>query len=340
MYYKNLLISNKQISFVVQGPVFIKNNITKNCCISIKKYFPGSTIILSTWKNTDTHDLDIDKKIESHDPGASSFYYNDQKKFNENNIIISSSLGGHDLKKTNNTNRMITSSFNGLVSANTEFSVKLRSDMFFQSNNLLKLLQIINQSKGIYTKKKILTLSNLAINPDRSLKILFSPSDFFFAGLTEDLVDLFNVPLMNNEDLNYFNFSKNNNKNFIPIIPKFTPEQYLLYSFIKKKIKINFKNAFDYNNNNKLIHDEIFSNLFIMKRNTRIGIQCYKWRISFFSSSIYFAYTEFEFKKLTGEHGFIDIERLMSNFIKYLKKILLFFISQKNYIKIKSYLIK
>lgn len=340
MYSKNSLISDKQISFVVQGPLFIENNITKNCCISIRKYFPRSTIILSTWKNTDTHDLDIDRKIESYDPGASSFYYNDQKKVNKNDIIISSSLGGHDLKKKNNINRMITSSFNGLVSANTKFSVKLRSDMYFQSNNLLKLLQIINQSKCIYTKKKILIPSNMAINPDRSLKILFSPSDFFFAGLTEDLVDLFNIPLMNKLDLNYFNSSKNNNKNFLPIIPKFTPEQYLLCSFIKKKIKMNFKNAFDNNNNNKLLHDEIFSNLFIMKRNTKIGIKCYQYRISFFSSSLYFAYTEFEFKKLAGEHGFIDIERLMSNFIKYLKKILIFIISQKYYIKIKSYLIK
>lgn len=322
MNNKTIKIPNKYITFVMQGPVIKNKNITKNCCISIRKYFPESKILLSTWKNTETNDLDIDKKIETHDPGANSFYYRNQKI-------------------PNNVNRMIASSLSGLVSVNTEFSVKLRTDMYLQSNTLSTLLGVINKSKCIYTKKKILIPSNMAINPNRDLKLLFHPSDFFFAGLTMDLVDLYNIPLMNDEELNYFNSSKNNNfnENFMMLIPKFTSEQYLFYSFIKKKIKFNFKNAFDFSKNNRIIHDEVFSNLFIMKRNTKIGINCYKYPMNFFSSTLYYAYTEYEFEKLSGKNAFIDIERSISNFVKFLKN-LLFFLSKKIYIKVKGFILK
>jgi hypothetical protein len=321
MNNKYTKISNINISFVMQGPVIKEKNITKNCCISIRKYFPESKIILSTWLNTDTHDLDIDEKIETHDPGANSLYY-------------------HNQKIPNNINRMIVSSFRGLIAVETKFSIKLRTDIYFQSNNLLKLLKIVNESSCKYTKRKILIPSNMATNPDRDLKLLFHPSDFFFAGLTEDLIELYNIPLMSDRQLNYFNFSKyNKNKNIMKLMPRFTSEQYLFYSFIKKKIKFDFKNAFDYSETNKRVHDEVFSNLFIMKRNTKIGMNCYKYPMNFFSSTLYYAYTEYEFEKLLGKSALIDVERLISNFVKFLKKTLLF-ISKKFYIKIKDYLIK
>ena len=45
----------------------------------------------------------------------------------------------------------------------TKFSVKLRSaDMYFQSNNLLKLLEIVNSSSSSYLKKIIIPF-NMAI---------------------------------------------------------------------------------------------------------------------------------------------------------------------------------
>jgi hypothetical protein len=77
-----------------------------------------------------------------------------------------------------------------------------------------------------------------------------------------------------------------------------------------------------------------------MKNNKKIGMNCYKYPMSFFSSTLYYAYTEKEFKKLNGEWTLFDEERLISNFIKYTKKILLLFFSKETYFKIKSFLIK
>ncbi len=321
MYSNHIKIPNNEITFVLQGPVIDKDNITAKSCESIRKYFPESKIILSTWKNSNSDNLNIDKKIESEDPGANNFYY-----FNNNQIL-------------NNINRMITSSYNGLISAKTKFSIKLRSDMYLQSNNLSKLLSIVDISSCTHTRKKIIIPSNMAINPDRELKLLFHPSDNFFAGITEDLIDLFNIPLMNNEQMTYFKNYKSKSFEKSPILAKYTCEQYLFYSFLKKKININFQNAFDYSEKNRLIHDKVFSDLFLMFRNTKIGVNGYKYPISFFSSSIYYAYTEYEFNKISGRKQFLDFERILSNFIRFLKLSIQLF-SKNFYFKIKNYFIK
>lgn len=341
MYSNSKEILNNEITFVIQGPIiretdinkkipkfnekFIKGGIkksdaTKKSCESIRKYFPGSKIILSTWKNSYSEDLNIDTKVESDDPGANHYYYENNNAFN-------------------NTNRMIVSSYQGLISVNTKFCVKLRTDMYFQSNNLKNLLGIINSSNCLYTNEKIIIPSNMATNPDRENKLLFQPSDAFFAGLTEDLVSLFDIPLMSDEQMIYFKNNKNDRKNKVPILSRYTSEQYLLYSFIKKKTQINFRNAFDFSKENKLIHDKIFSNLFAMYRNTKIGVNGYKYPISFFSSSLYYAYTENEFNKLSGKEKIIDAERLLSNFVRGLKFLILL-ISKNFYFKMKNYFIK
>ena len=336
-------ISDNEITFVIQGPIIkgsdttnkspdfnrkfteghIKeDDVTKKSCESIRKYFPESKIILSTWENSNSEDLDIDMKIESIDPGASNYYYKDQK-----------------IKKLNNINRMLVSSYKGLISVNTKFSVKLRSDMYFQSNNLLNLLAIVNSSNSSYARKKIIIPSNMAINPDREFKLLFHPSDTFYAGLTEDLVDLFNIPLMDDKQMTYFKNNETEIEKNSPILGQYTGEQYLFYSYIKNKIQVNFENAFDFSRENKLIHDEVFSNLFFMFRNTKIGLNCYKFPMSFFSSTLYYAYTEHEFNKLSDKQSLFDFERLLSNVIKNLKLLILFF-SKNLYLKIKSYFIK
>ena len=75
--------------------------------------------------------------------------------------------------------RQIISSYNGIKIVKTKFTVKIRSDMYFKSNKLLYFLNSINSSKSLYSKKKIIIPSNMAINPEREYKLLFHPSKFF-----------------------------------------------------------------------------------------------------------------------------------------------------------------
>ena len=109
---------NKDITFVFQGPIINEDDATKKSFISVRKYFPDSKIILSTWKNSNFDNLDFDEKIETQDPGAENYLYKNQKSFN-------------------NGNRMILSSYNGLINVKTKFAIKLRTDMYMQSNNLI-----------------------------------------------------------------------------------------------------------------------------------------------------------------------------------------------------------
>ena len=212
----------KNLTFVLQGPVITEDSITRKSCDSIRKYFPDSKIILSTWKNSKLDNINnVDDIVQSDDPGAEYYYY-------KNNKLL------------NNINRMLLSSLNGLNNSNSKFSIKLRSDMYFQSNNLLNFIRLIDKSESLYTKKKIIIPSNMALNPDKKYKLLFHPSDSFFFGLTEDLIDLFNIPPMDKNQMTYFDNISDYPEDKFPIRSRFTCEQYLFCSFLKKKNKIEF----------------------------------------------------------------------------------------------------
>ena len=50
-----MIISSEEISVVVQGP--LDKELTFECLSSIRKWLPGSEIILSSWQNSDTNEL-------------------------------------------------------------------------------------------------------------------------------------------------------------------------------------------------------------------------------------------------------------------------------------------
>jgi len=74
------MIEDYEISFVVQGLVTKDINL---CLSSIRRYFPNSEIILSTWKNIDTkYFFDCDALILNEDPGTYRALNNKDEYFN------------------------------------------------------------------------------------------------------------------------------------------------------------------------------------------------------------------------------------------------------------------
>ena len=108
-------INTEDISVVVQGAVDKEN--TPLCLKSIRKYLPGSEIILSTWKGTNIESLDYDKVMLNSDPGG----YKDRYV--------------HTF--TNNTLRQLVSTKNGLRRATRKYIIKMRSDLILRSNSFL-----------------------------------------------------------------------------------------------------------------------------------------------------------------------------------------------------------
>lgn len=173
------MIHSEEITFVVQGPIHPTN--TKRSLLKLRKVFPSSQVILSTWEGENTKGLDADLVLLNKDPGASVFVYSKKNEAVKVNI-----------------NRQVASTLNGLRMVKTKYAAKLRADNVLHSDNVLKLF---NQ----YTKRNIdfvclnhrLVCSNFfAKEYERGLPVPYFYSDFFQFGETEDLLKVW--------DINYF----------------------------------------------------------------------------------------------------------------------------------------
>lgn len=207
------MIKNEEITFVVQGPVV--TGITNNCLTSIRRYYPGATIILSTWKGTSLDGLDYDNVVTSADPGDCGLMF-------------------PNLSNVNNINRQIVSTRNALNNVNTRYAVKTRTDFISVNCNLKQYLDkyreyTIDSSLRCFSER-IIALGAHRMYP-------YFVMDFVFAGRTRDLKKLFEIPLMSRDDSQYF-------PSHMPIclaeyykMPanfRLIPEQHLIVSALKQ----------------------------------------------------------------------------------------------------------
>jgi hypothetical protein len=179
-------VSFEQISFVVQGPIdrsmFRPNQlpVTQACLESIRQWYPGSEIVLSTWEGAPVDDLTWDVLVRSEDPGGFNFIFPHQR--------------GDPLA---NGNRQIVSTRNGLKSATREFAVKIRSDLVLTGNQWLHHWGRYPRRAGEWRifADRLVTANLFTRNPVRDLRKPFHPSDWFHFGRREDLLLLWDIEL-------------------------------------------------------------------------------------------------------------------------------------------------
>jgi hypothetical protein len=111
---------------------------------------------------------------------------------------------------TGNRNYQILSSLNGLKKCKSKYSIKFRNDQryYHDSMNYMYNYWFENNKKEINywddeskPKGKILVGGNFICFP-------FHPRDHFYYGFTEDLIDLFDIPLENSSIYEKINISK------------------------------------------------------------------------------------------------------------------------------------
>lgn len=208
------------ISVVVQGavhPVF-----TPKCLQSIRKHLPKAHIILSTWQGTDVEGLDFDEVVFSKDPGAIARMYAPELNIGDN---------------PNNINRQIVSTLNGLKKVKTPYALKMRTDFEIRHTGFLKYVNKYCKFSNEYRVFKERVLSVMGNKPDY---FSFFPCDFLFFGLTEDLLKLFDIPLMTKSDAEWFYSHTPINTEryrFVQGLFKYIPEQYLWMSCLAKKYR-------------------------------------------------------------------------------------------------------
>jgi hypothetical protein len=184
-------MTDDDITFVVQGPVIFKDgqNLAAVCLESIRRNFPASRIIFSTHKGSVTDELLCDTLIinETDDP----------------QIIENDRVGN-----TMTMNLQATSTFSGLQAVQTEYAVKIRSDMCVRNRNLIHLLEERPRRKHIrnltLTDELVIVLNWSTVDPRKYLKLAHHPSDQLFAGKTNDLKKIWSVPKYPIEYMRWF----------------------------------------------------------------------------------------------------------------------------------------
>lgn len=194
------------ISFIIQGEVLSHINYQ---VAEIRKYFPQSEIIVSTCNDFNIEIIGADQIIKSEDPGF--FYY--------------SARPG---EKVNNINRQIVSTLAGLKACKTKYTFKLRSDFILTGSEFMSFFDNFPKTEKAYQvfEHKILSCCFFARNPKSDMPFPFHPSDICFFGLTSDLINLFNIPLMTKEEA----FWDTTNA----IFNRYVPEQHLFINCLKK----------------------------------------------------------------------------------------------------------
>ena len=307
------MINCSDVTFVLQGAV---NKDTNLVIKSIRANFPSSIIILSTWKDSNPVDLDYDMLVTSDDPEG---------------IVV-----GDKTRLFNNVNRQIVSSFEGLKKVTTKYVVKARTDILFKSNKILHYLNKYHKNGGQYdlVQHRVLVLSDTSNNPHRDYKMPFHISDFIYAGLTQDVYDIFDIDLMPQEYFRWFETkSIPNNANYPTMLSRYMPETYIWYSFLSKKLQIKFDHTYDTSNNNIELSDTIISDVLIMVSSFQIGVKCLKYPNQFFAT--YQKYTFYEWKKLYRNQkltyfSFFDFEFLFLYSISKIKNIIKTILGMKN----------
>ena len=214
------MIEDREISFVVQGPIVdVKTpgaSSTVEVVQSVRRQFPHSRIILSSWKGTSTENLNVDAAVLSEDPGA---------------LYQGFSL--------NNVNRQIVSTSAGLNLVETQFSVKLRTDSLIRSRKFLDYFgRMPNRRKEFKVFDEKIVVGNRFCRNPALYPLPFHPSDIFQFGLTSDLRRFWNIPLAPEpETSEWFKIHARPPKTldyFFPHTLRYFPEQYLWITCLKQ----------------------------------------------------------------------------------------------------------
>jgi hypothetical protein len=248
-------IEYKDISFVVQGPVVgaptdpYEKRHTYQCLQSIRKVFPGATIILSTWQNSTVDGLDYDVLVKNEDPGQ---------------VILA------DIA---NTFRQVVSTLGGLKQCKTKYAVKTRQDLVFTNDNFLRYFTDYNALPFDPAYKllheRIVMLSSA--NPRRGVAGPFWLSDWFHFGRTEDLLNVFDIPLTRGNVV-----APDSHGVVRKMDSLLSGEQYMWFSFLSKHRKIPFTHMMDTSNDNIATSEKYIANNCIFLTARRAGIKSLK----------------------------------------------------------------
>lgn len=278
------MFDDKKLSVIISGPILGTDEdtkyYTKETCKSVRDFFKNAEIILSTWEGEDIAGLDYDVVVFSKDPGPN---------------------------RTENINRQICSRLAGLKRASREYTLAIRSESVINSIDFTKYIDVYNQhsSSGKYRFLKhrvIIPASYPACRGE-----LFHMGDWYYFGYTKDLIDVWDIPYM--DDALYNNYQDD---------LLYNPHRYFIVAFIQKYYPLKFLKLTDVNEENKKIYEAVLAENFVITGFYEYGISSLKYPLSgsFFNKLFHkeVGYTFNEWKELYNlySNGNVEIRKTMS----------------------------
>lgn len=219
-------IKSKDISFVIAGR-FLSGDISN--LSKLRKNFPGSQIILSTWKN------DFDKLtpeiIDKINNLVSSVVLNIDPKSEVRDVYTGRCI---------NYLRQVSSFCRAVNLINRKYIVKLRSDIFFENNKFLKNKTIIDDIHK--NKIVVLNVTSVFARRWRGKNMPFHVCDWLYFAKKEIIIDFFTQEMISEKSFIKYKKSKIENELDINVsdISLLSPEQ--LFVLLSPKFKnIKFK---------------------------------------------------------------------------------------------------
>jgi hypothetical protein len=281
-------IDPKNISVVVQGPVVGQGEsdpnkqFTRRSLQSVRRILPYAQLILSTWRGADISGLDYDVLLLNDEPERIEMIW----------------PGGGPQQQT--ANLQIISTRNGLEKADRKYAMKLRADTILTGTGFMKYFIKYNRySDSDILENKVVVLPTY--NPRKKTRLLFDVCDWFFFGLTCDVKNIFNIPLL---DKHQFPGREVNGKY---LLTEFVgTEPYIWTSFLRKHQILDFP-RFDYFSESSLrASEESYAKHTIMVPASRLNIVCLKMPGAGYGARPFLSqglYTFNDYIKLYNEHN-------------------------------------
>jgi hypothetical protein len=185
-----------------------KKSISETSKIDIANISENKVDVILQGKYDDTTDeiIDLYLKVPFVNNIIVSFWKPDKKESEFDNRVKFIRNEYPETFGTENRNLQIVSSLEGIKRSSTEVSIKMRSDQKYTYNSMLNMMDFYLKNR----EDKKLFVAGMYPN------LLFHPRDHIFWGRTEDLYDLFDIPLEINGFTDKINISKKDLYMFYP----------------------------------------------------------------------------------------------------------------------------
>jgi hypothetical protein len=248
-------IPTDSISVVIQGGLG-RDDLPERVVDAARRCLPGAEIVVSTWEGARALDVDVDKRVESPDPGAAWQIHEEWP---------------------NNTTRLLVSTQVGLTACTRPYALKLRSDTPLSGTGFLELFQRYrDRGKALrLLRDRIVLINYYCWNPAVKPFGLFSLADSVHFGWTEDLRDVWaRQPDDEPANTTWFETHARPTPDPCPWASfRYTPEQMLWLGFLRRHIDVPFEHRSDITPQSILIAEQFVANNLIIVDPDEFGVE-------------------------------------------------------------------